>query len=389
MSHSPSPRPPRRHKRSALALALVPFLGLSACASATGASSSSSESSAPITGAAAACVAKAGAEVDAKREALDLVVPTAPIDVSPLRGKSLWFITVTMNQFSTDMAAGVREAADAAGLKTVLFDGQGSANRFTQGMNQAIAQRAGGIVLVGIDPSLVSAELEAARAAGIPVLNTLNSNPADAVPTGMFANFTADFTADGATAAEWALKDSGCSADVVVVKSSTIPVWNSLADGAVAAVEDLCPEDCKTTVLDLDAANVATDLSSKLQTALQKDPDVDYVFVVWDSGVPYAQPVVAASGTGAKIISRDGIAPSLKMVAEGTQALTVATPPPGWIGWAAADDVFRGMLGAAPSGLVVPTRLIDRQNVGAGTDADVSPNYTNYQSAFSRLWGVA
>lgn len=375
--------------RGLLALAAVPVVALSACASATGASSSSAASSAPVTGAAAECAAQAKKDVDAKREPLDLVVPTQSIDVGALKGESLWFITVTMNQFSTDMAVGIKEAATAAGLSTVLYDGQGSANRFTEGMNQAIAQRAGGIVLVGIEPSLISAELSAAKAAGIPVLNTLNSNPDEAVPDGMFANFTADFTADGKTAAEWALNDSGCSTDVIVVKSSTIPVWNHLADGAVDAVKELCPDDCGTTVLDVDAANIATDLASKLQTALQKDPDVNYVFVVWDSGVPYAQPVVASSGTKAKIIARDGIAPSLQMVAAGTQALTVATPPPGWIGWAAADDVFRAMLGAEPSGLVIPTRLIDKDNVGSGSDADVSPNYTDYQSAFSKLWGVA
>jgi ribose transport system substrate-binding protein len=372
-----------------LALTAAPLIALSACASATGASSSEETSSAPVTGAAAECAAQAKTDVDAQREPLDLVVPTESIDVSSLQGKSLWFITVTMNQFSTDMAAGVQEAADAAGVTTVLYDGQGSANRFTEGMNQAIAQDAGGIVLVGIEPSLISSELAAAEAAGIPVLNTLNSNPDDAVPDGMFANFTSDFTSDGRTAAEWALNDSGCDLNMVIVKASTVPVWNYLAEGAEQAVEELCPDTCTTTTLDLDAANIATDLSSKLQTALQKDPDVNYVFVVWDSGVPYAQPVVASSGTNAKILARDGIAASLEMVAGGTQDLTVATPPPGWIGWAATDDVFRAMLGAEPSGLVVPTRLVDADNVGDGSDADVSPNYTDYQSEFSKLWGVA
>lgn len=375
--------------RAALALAATSVVALSACASATGASSGSRESVAPATGAAAECAAQAKTDVDAKRQALDLVVPTDSIDVGALEGKSLWFITVSMNQFSSDMAVGVKAAADAAGLTTVLYDGQGSANRFTEGMNQAIAQNAGGIVLVGIEPSLISAELSAAKAAGIPVLNTLNSNPTDPVPDGMFANFTADFTADGKTAAEWALNDSGCATDMIIVKSSTVPVWNYLSDGAEKAVAELCPEDCKTTVLDVDAANISTDLTSKLQTALQKDPDVNYVFIVWDSGVPYAQPVVASSGTTAKIIARDGIAASLQMVAEGDQQLTVATPPPGWIGWAAADDVFRAMLGAKPSGLTIPTRLVDQENVGSGSDADVSPNYADYQSAFTKLWGVA
>lgn len=378
-----------RRLRACLALAAGSLVALTSCASATGSSTEEVSPAAPVTGAAAECVAQATTAVDAKREPLDLVVPTAPLDVSSLAGKSLWFITVSMNQFSTDMAAGVKEAADAAGVETVLYDGQGSGNRFTEGMNQALAQDAGGIILVGIEPSLISSELAAAEAAGIPVLNTLNSAPDDAVPDGTFANFTSDFTADGRTAAEWALKDSGCDLDLVVVKASTIPVWNYLAEGAEAAVAELCPDTCTTTTLDLDAANIATDLSSQLQTALQKDPDVNYVFVVWDSGVPYAQPVVAASGTNAKILARDGISASLEMVAAGTQDLTVATPPPGWIGWAASDDVFRAMLGAEPSGLVVPTRLIDADNVGDGSTADVSPNYTDYQSAFEKLWGVA
>jgi ribose transport system substrate-binding protein len=334
------------------------------------------------------CPPDVAAAVAAASEPSELVAPTAGLDLSKLAGKSIWYITNSQNQFSSEMSAGVEEAGAAAGVDITVFDGQNSTSRYSEGINQAIAQKADGIVLMAVQPAVVSEDLAAAERAGIKVLSTLNGDPDEPVAAGTFGNLTADYTADGALMANYALADSGCAADIVVVQSSPVHVWDLAANGIADTVAEKCPEKCSVKVLDIDPANIPTDTGTQLQTALQVDPGVNYVLPVWDSAMPYVAPAVAAAGSSAKVLAHDGISASLELIASGRdQNGTVAMPPPGWIGWAAFDEVARAILGEENPGYVIPTRLVTRENVGDGSTADVSPNYTDYQTAFTQAWG--
>ena len=374
------------HLPVGIALAAAVSLALGGCTAAVSGAEPETTAAADLSDTQQACVDAVKADVDAATAEMPLVAPSAPLDLDALAGKNVWFITVSMNQFSTDMATGVQEAADAAGVTVTLYDGQGQANRFNEGIQQAIAQGAGGIILVGIDPAVVSAPLAEAAAAGIPIQNTLNSDPGDEVPAGMYDNFTADFTTDGATAAKWALVDSGCTANMVAIYSSSVGVWQRQMDGAQAVFDEYCPEDCTITGLNVDVANVSTDIGSQLGTALQRDAAVNYVFPVWDSAVPFVSPVLAAANSSAKVLSRDGLQVNLDAIVAGDQAMTTAMPPTPWIGWAAFDDLAREMTGAELEGYVIPTRIIDTANVEDGTADALFPNYADYQSAFTSAW---
>lgn len=333
------------------------------------------------------CPAGLTDEVAAAMEPTELVAPEVGLDLSALGGQSIWYITNSQNQFSTEMSEGVEQAGAAAGVDITIFDGQNSTSKYSEGINQAIAQGANGIILMAVQPAVISEDLAAAERAGIAVLSTLNGDPTEPVEEGTFANFTADYTADGGLMAKWALADSGCAANVVVVQSSPVHVWDLAAQGIEATVADVCPEDCNVKVLDIDPANIATNTGTQLQTALQVDPDVTHVLPVWDSAMPYIAPAVAAAGSNAKVLAHDGISASLELIASGQdQDGTVAMPPPGWIGWAAFDEVARAILGLDSPGYVIPTRLVTAENVGNGSTESVSPNYTDYQTAFTEAW---
>ncbi|WP_291051931.1 sugar ABC transporter substrate-binding protein [Herbiconiux sp.] len=342
--------------------------------------------SAPVDAANADCVSAVTPDVEAAMEPSALVAPEAPLDLAGLAGKKIWYITNSQNQFSTEMSTGVEEAGKAAGVDVTVFDGQNSTSRYSEGINQAIAQGADGIILMAVQPAVVKEDLAAAEAAGIKVLSTLNGDPDEPVAAGTFGNLTADYTADGELMGKWALYDSGCAADVVVVQSSPVHVWDLAAKGIEAAITD-SGSDSSVKVLDIDPAKIATDTTSQLQTALQVDPDVNYVLPVWDSAMPFISPAIAASGGTAKVLAHDGISASLELIASGKdQQGTVAMPPPGWIGWAAFDEVGRAITGAADPGYVIPTRLVTSDNVGDGSVGDVSPNYADYQTAFTSAW---
>jgi ribose transport system substrate-binding protein len=346
----------------------------------------SGEASTP--GATGDCPPEVSESVEAASEPSELVAPESPLDLSALAGKSIWYITNSQNQFSTEMSDGVEEAGAAAGVDITVFDGQNSTSRYSEGINQAVAQGADGIILMAVQPAVVKEDVAAAAAAGVQVLSTLNGDPDEPVHEGTFGNFTAEYTADGGIMADWALADSNCTANIVVVQSSPVHVWDLAANGIEATVAERCPEACSVKVLDIDPANIATDTGTQLQTALQVDPGVNYVLPVWDSAMPYIAPAVAASGSDAKVLAHDGISASLELIAEGQgQDGTVAMPPPGWIGWAAFDEVARAILGVEIPGYVIPTRLVTADNVGDGSIESVSPNYTDYQSAFTSAWG--
>lgn len=359
---------------------------LSGCTSATGAASSDPEPMA-LSSSQQECVAAVQADVDAARAEKELIAPDSSLDLDALSGKSIWFISVAMNQWATTVAEGAKAAAEAADVKLTIFDGQGAANRFNEGISQAVAQDADGIILLGIDPAVVAAPLAEAKAAGIPVQNNMNGDPDDAVPAGMYGNLTSDFSGDGAIAAKWALVDSGCQAQMTILASSTVPVWEAQADAAVAEFEEYCPEDCAVSVLDIDIANVATDVGRKVQTELQRNAETDYVYAAWDSAVPFIAPVLSAANSSAQVLGRDGVQASLDMIVNDSgQDMTLAMPSGAWIGWASVDDIMRVMTGAPAAGYVVPSRVIDADNVGAGTPSDVFPEFVDFEQAFTAAW---
>lgn len=372
---------------SAGAVVVFGAFTLAACTPAVGGTAEVETSTAALTSTQQDCVDAVSADLATATADTELVAPSAPLDLDALSGQTVWFITVTMNQFSTDMATGVQEAADAAGVELVTFDGQGTANRFNEGIEQAVAQGAGGIILVGIDPAVVSSALAKAEAAGIPVQNTLNGDATDEVPAGMHDNLTSDFTADGEIAAKWALVDSGCSADMVLLYSSSVAVWDKMYVGAEGVFEEYCPEDCTFNALNIDLANVSTDIGSQLQTALQQNLDTDYVFPVWDSAVPFVTPVLSAANSDAKVLARDGLEANIELIVAGTdQDMTVGTPPTGWLGWLSFDDIARAMVGEDAPGYVIPTRVIDTENVGDGSVETLFPNYVDFETAFTDAW---
>ncbi|MHC3003044.1 sugar ABC transporter substrate-binding protein [Gordonia sp. GN26] len=375
------------NRRAVGALLLGVALSLSACTTATS-SDNSASTDRTLSAEAAKCVEGVSTSLGTAMEPTELISPAGPLDFSSLEGDSIWFISSSMNQFSTDMSAGAEEAAKAAGMKLVRFDGQGSSNRYNEGIEQAVAQQAAGILLVGIDPSLVSSALAVAGAAGIPVLNAINSDRSVPAPANMYGNLTSDFTMDGGAAADWMLTDSGCDVNVAIIYASQLPIWDNAAQGAKKRIEEQCSE-CDVTLLDIDFANVATSIGSELQSALQRNPDINYVFPVWDSAVTFVDPILATANSKAKVVSRDGLQPNLDSIRDGGQAMTVAMPPTGWIGWIAVDDLARAMLGKPAPGYYIPTRVVDSSNIGKATPEDVFPNYVDYAAEFKEAWGQA
>lgn len=368
-------------KKSLLAvpLAFGMVLSLAACAAGSNnADSGGTEND--------SCVSAATAAVDEARAPLELVLPNAPLDLTKVAGKKVWVINVLTNQFIGESNEGYQAAADAAGVDLTIFDGEGQVNKWNEGIQQAIAQDADAIALFGIDSSIVSEAVKEAAAAGIPVVEGLATNFDSERAPEIFSNVSANYYQDGATLANWTLADSKCKADTFLLYSSGLPIWVDMRDGAFDAYAKNCP-DCKMTDVNLDLANVATDIPRVTQTQLTQSPDTKYLLATWDSAVPFIESAAAPVNPDAIILARDGISAALESIrTDGMQKVTVASPQPQWIAWTVMDDMLRAIAGESPNGIVVPTRLIDATNVGE-KDADVMANYQGFEKKFVAAWG--
>jgi ABC-type sugar transport system substrate-binding protein len=325
----------------------------------------------------------------------ELPLPDQPVDMAKNKGKSVWFIAVTLsNQFSSDLANGFKAAATAAGLKPVLFDGQSRVNTWNQGVNEAIDQHASGIVLYAINPELVSGPLARAAAAHIPVVDTLNGSPGDPLPAGVQAHATVDYHAAGATIADYVAGTSNCSADIVYFNASIFLAYRDMLDGFKKELAQVCGACRLEDVLDLDPANVPTKMPVLASTAIARHPDARYFVTVWDEMIPYLEPSLRQSGArDLHVISHDGVPRNLTNIRKGTslQTADVSDPLTPAMGWAVFDQLGRVMSGRPAVVEQLPQQLFVKENL-PGDPADAAalfPRYAGYQAKWLKLWDVA
>ncbi len=374
-------------KRSTLAVPLLvaAALVLTSCASAAGEKDAATPSEAAVSN--DTCISTVKAAVDTAREPLPLVLPSEPLDLSKVKGKKIWIINIVTNQLTSDTSVGFEAAADAAGVDLTIFDGQGTANGWNEGIQQAIAQGADAIALFGIDHSLVSEAVKEAAAAGIIVTESLAANYDVELHPDLFTQLSGDYYADGVTLANWALADSECTASSLLLYSSALPIFVNTQQGALDAYSENCP-DCAISDENIEIANVATEVPRVVQTKLTQSPDTTYVMATWDAAAPFIESAASQINPDVKILGRGGIDSALDEIRNGgMMKVTVAAPPPAWVGWTVVDDLLRGIAGEEPNGLTIPTRLIDSTNIGAD-NGDVMPNFVGFEAEYKKVWGL-
>lgn len=326
--------------------------------------------------------------------------PGPPIDVSTLRGKKIFDIPSVPNPFVQSISAAMEDVAGKVGMQYTRFDNQAQVSQWIQGMNQAISSKQDIIVLNGApDPRALGPQLAAAKAAGIPVIvmhfhdNGTPDPPACEGCADVTATVTAPFHDAGKVAADWMIKDSGGTANVLIVGGTDILP----SPGTVKTMQDEfaanCPG-CTTTVTNIPVADWNTKTQGVVQSALQANPKVNYVYVLYDAMVAGAIPAVQTlAKTGqVKIASYNGSPFALDAIRQSNGdlvAMNVGEDTPG-IGYATMDQAFRILLGQPPVHERTPIRVWDKTNVAeAGNPAKAGVGYGNvYTSGFLQLWGL-
>ena len=327
--------------------------------------------------------------------------PGPAIDPSKLRGKKIFAIPIAETPFTQAVEAGEQKAADAAGVKITFFPNEGSPAAWVQGMQTAISQHPDLINLdTAPDPRSLQPQIQAAKAAGIPVIVThfydanMPDPPAcDGCAAGVTAVVKVPFTVVAQAQADWVINASKGKADVLIVSISGLLPVPPMEQKMLNEYKQFCPG-CKVKLVDVTLQQIGqAGPFSQVSSALVQDPKIDYVNPMFDALIPGSLGAVQAAGKANKIkmLSFNGSAFALQDVASGTSPVIAdVAEPDTWVGYANMDQAFRILAGMSPVSEVTPFRIFDQSNISeTGGPPNFSGGYgTAYVSGFFGLWGL-
>lgn len=340
------------------------------------------------------------AKLAAARAVPEFVPPGPAFDASSAAGKSMFYLAITFNvEIVQNLYRGVQEAAAAAGCTTDVFDAKGQPPLYVQGFEQAINRGFDCILLESIQTSLVAEPMRRAQAAGIPVINineVAEEGPDIPWPDGLTAF---DYVGGALLDADWILADSGGKDINVVIFHAGGPRHQQMADAQRQRIESMCIGGCKVTEEIVRFADFATRLPSLAQTAVNRDPSVNYMIPVIDGMTLNIIPGLEAAGAQerVKIATYNGTPSVLQLMKDNHVVYADPGGPHVWEGWVDVDQALRVLTGNDPVPSATeeskpPNRLFDRTNID---ELDLSgPEEVWYNTAaakegFKQLWGIA
>jgi ribose transport system substrate-binding protein len=320
----------------------------------------------------------------------------------PVRGKSVWVVTLTSKSPSVaNIAAGVKEAGALLGWKTTVFDGQANPTVWNDGVRQAIAAKADAIVLDVVECAPVQATLQQAKKAGIKIFGGVGS---DCGSTGAGANLFDASTYENypggrsgvnkqtakARAAWIASKAGPEGAGVLEFTEPDYAALNEPTKEFEKALATYCPK-CQLHTAPFNLTDLGTQLRAKVEASLLKYPKDTFVAFPYDSAVLLGGSAAIQSSphrADIQVMGGECLAPNVEIIRAGAgQNACVGTPYP-WVGWASVDALNRAFNNEPQVDEGIGVQLIDAGHnlPAAGVTYD---GVGDYQSNFKKIWGVS
>lgn len=395
----------RRLRPALVAGAAATALGvaLSACSSSGGSSATTAGTSSGSSGSgslSASQLSAIKADLKAAEGVPSWQAGGPAFDATGLAGKKAFLLGTPTNQFAESFIAGVTEGFKSAGMSVTVG---GSADAVTsqevQDIENAVHAHVSVIVLLAIVPSSISTGLQAAKAAGIPVIETFIGNPA--LPSaadkalGVYADATYPYSRTGELAAEWEIAATDGKINSVVQQFAGQPPSDATAAGWNATLKKYCPASCSASTDNVtQGAQTVQQIQSGAQVAAQ-NKDVNAIFPVYDYQMAYMLPELAAASASSRInlLSENADLAQMQELAQGTAVKVDVGNPVEWDGWAAVDEALRAVKGLPPvADEKLPVRMFDTDNIkSVNLSANPATWYggADYQTDYQKLWGVA
>ena len=348
---------------------------------------------------------KAGAQaaIDAASGVPKFVAPGPAFKASSAKGKRIALVPdYPMLPFVQEINAGLKAAAEAAGLTVDDCNNDGTVGGWVKCFDKAIASKPDAIVLDGSpSPSQLQPQIKAAQAAGIPVIANhvpLDSQfPAGTLPatnvTGLTAVQPGPFPLGAKLMADYTVAQDGAKVNALIVTANEAPASKGLVKMIQDEMAAKCAS-CKNTVINVPIVDWATKLQGAVQTGLLKDPSINWVITIYDGAMPQVVPAIRAAGrTGkVKLTGFNGQGYALTGIVNGAVTSTMGENLE-WTGWATIDRVLRVLVNGNADDATTPdtpVRVWNSSNISeAGAPPDPTKGYGDeFKDDYMTLWGL-
>lgn len=367
-------------------------LSLAACSSGGTASDASG-------GGGAACdLTAVNSALDKYSGAPEYKDPGPAFDMSKAAGKTIFNIQESSaNPFTQALTTSMTQAAEKVGMKVVDYPNQGDHTQWIQGMNAAIAQKPDAITLTGgtISPTYFLPQAAAAKAAGIPIVTVLNDDLTQPQGPDVAARVAQPYDLAARLSADFVIKDTNCAGNVLVLTSKEVIGSPASINAITDEFKQHCPN-CKLAFQNVSVPDWSTQISNIVRSAIQTDPNINYVVPLYDSMSQFVAPGIQLAGATGKvhISTFNGTPFVLKMMQDADVVRMDVGENPAQVGYAVVDQVGRIISGAGPiaSGDEgIQLRVFTKANVNeAGTPPELGKGYgDSFANSYLKLWGKA
>jgi ribose transport system substrate-binding protein len=356
----------------------------------------SSNSPTSTSGGNAAGVTYAKAQVDKYRGIPQWVAPGPAFNAKAAAGKTLFVIPVTNTvPFVQTIADGMGAISKQIGVNYVEWPNQGQPSQWVQGMNTAIDRNASSIdLLAGLNPQVVGPQIQAAKAKNTSVVVAHLYDVKQAMDPNITAAVNIPYEQAGRLLADWVIWKTNGNADALAIRVdevlSTVPMMAGMQDEFTKHCQG-----CKLDSFNVGIVDVASKIQPGVQSALVRDPKINYVIALYDSAEgPFAVAGIKAAGKqdSVKVVTFNGTASVLKTVAAKDVVEMDIGENLDWIAYAIMDQHLRLMTGQqAITDPHVPLRIFDSTNISeVGSPPQDSTGYGSaYQTEYRKLWQLS
>jgi ribose transport system substrate-binding protein len=379
-----------RTRASGALAALTLVVAVAGCGSDDG-----SNAAAPASGAAKAGVEHAKAQIEKYRAVPAFEPPGPAFDAKQAAaGKTLLSIPASSSiPFVQTIQDGMKDISGQVGMKFIDWPNQGKPVQWVQGMNQALDRKANVVnLLAGINPGALGPQIAKAEKAGASVIAS-HLYDVDQPATNGADTVSIHYEQAGRLLADWVIAKTGGDADVLAVTINEVVSTKPMMTGIKDEFAKHCGSGCKLSTVNTAIADVATRIQPQVQSALVKDPKINYVIALYDSAeAPFVVAGIRqANAKGrVKVVTFNGTPSVLKMVKSGDVEMDVGESLD-WISYGVMDQVMRLAAGMEPvKDPKLPIRIFDEENVDETGDPPTdSQGYgDSYRDGYLKLWGL-
>jgi ribose transport system substrate-binding protein len=327
-------------------------------------------------------------------KALPKFVPPGPaFDAKKaMQNKSIVSIPVSSSiPFITTLEQAFDNVSKEVGFKFMEWKNQGHIPEWQNGMNYAVSQKFDLVdLLAGADPRILKTQIETGTQAGVKVVSSHYSGMKQTVVPYLTSNVPSDYETGARLLAEWAILRTNGKPNVLVITSDEVFSTAAMVD-AMKAEFALFP-DSKVAYVNVPITDWASKIQPTVQSAIQGNPDLNFIIPVYDSMSQFVVPAITLTGAGnrVKITSFNGTPFVIGYVQQGKVDMDVGES----LDWSARgimDAEMRLIAGLEPiKDTHTPVHIFDSTNAdSAGHPPKPNAGYgTEYVNAFHKLWGL-